>query len=454
MSKYSAPINPAMAMQPPMAWRRTTANARVPGIAQWTFIAFFLFTLLNCVPLLQHSLKTQGLPIQPVAFVLTAMIVIPFARAKPSSSYFVVAWILWILFSIGGFLGPDRLASFADKGLYQLIIKLWISLIGLPMFMLRAISRDKIPLLVRLAVLGVASGGLFSVAQIVFRARLGAFSAEIGRGAGYWVDPNSCSHALSFFLFYSYLFPFRTKAVNLAIRGIMILGILATLSRTGLVLLPIGFLTYAIAAKRVRILLQAGIALAVVAIAANILVNLLQPKSGAGSSLEGYKSTLRLTRFSNMLQGKMAADEKSTSLDRLIFWNYGWQAIMREPILGRGHRFMDSVVPIGDGLGPHNYYLFIWGNSGLFAFLAFLTFLFTLVRMSRQCTDPTAKPVMLAITAMLISIAFVDHALMNVQFLGCVLAIMVSLHYYNRPQKRSFQQLPQVPNVVPRPRGA
>ena len=300
----------------------------------------------------------------------------------------------------------------------------------MPLLLVRTISREKLPMIVRVGVLGAASGELFSMAQMMFRGRLGKFSAEAGRGAGYWIDPNSCAHALTFFLFLSFAFPFRSKSMNLLIRGILVLGILST-SGTGLVLLPVGFLAFAIAAKQMRIFFQAGAALVVVLIAANILVTLLQPSTGAGSMLDSEKSSRRLNRFSNLLQGKVGSGEKS-SLDRVQLWTYGWEAVMHQPLLGRGHRFMDRVVPIGEGIGPHNYYLFVWGNSGFLAFAAFITLLYTLYRMSKQCTNPTAKPAMLAITTMLVCIAMVDHAVMNVQFLGCVLAVMVGIHYYYR----------------------
>lgn len=438
-----------------MAMRRVAADSH-PPLAQWTFIAFFLFTLMNVAPLIQRELTGEAVPLQPIAFLLTTFIVIPLTRSKPLTFYFLVAWIYWLLFAIGGFLGPDRLAGFGDKGLYQLIFKLWITLVGLPLFLLRTISAEKLPMVVRTGVLAAVSGGLFSMAQMVFKSRLGRFSSEVGRGAGYWIDPNSCAHALTFFLFLSFAFPFKAKSTNLTVRGILVLGILTTLSRTGLILLPVGFLAFAIAAKRMRIFFQVGASLAVVLIAGNILVTLLQPGTGAGSSLEGEKSSRRLNRFSNMLQGKVSDGEGERSrMDRTALWSYGWEAVMREPFLGRGHRFMDSVCPIGDGIGPHNYYLFVWGNSGILALGSFLLFLFTLFRMGRQCTNANAKPAMIAITTMMACIAMADHAIMNVQFLGCVLAIMVGIHYYYRaPTGARAAARQPMPSLVgmPRPR--
>jgi hypothetical protein len=442
--------NPTMAMAPPMMMPRVASETRVPPIAQWTFLGFFLFTLMNIAPLIQRELKFESIPIQPVVFMLTTLIVVPLTRSKPASFYFLFAWIFWLMFAVGGFVGPDRLVGFTDKQLYQLIFKLWISLVGLPLFLLRTINRDKLAMLVKASVLAAVSGAVFAMAQMAFKSRLGRFSSEAGRGAGYWIDPNSCAHALTFFLFLSFAFPFKAKSTNLLVRGLLVFGILSTLSRTGLLLLPLGFLAFAITAKRMRIFFQVGASLAVVVIAANILVTLLQPGTGAGSSLEGEKSNRRLNRFSNMLQGKISDGEKSR-MDRSALWSYGWEACMKEPFIGRGHRFMDQVVPIGDGIGPHNYYLFVWGNSGALALISFLLLLFTLFRMSKQCTNADAKPAMMAITTMIACIAMADHAVMNVQFLGCVLAIMVGIHYYYRPGSAGSRVPPGVPGRQPIP---
>ena len=42
---------------------------------------------------------------------------------------------------------------------------------------------------------------------------------------------------------------------------------------------------------------------------------------------------------------------------------------------------------------------------------------------------------MMAITVMIACIAMLDHAVLNVQFMGCVLALLVGIHYYYRPIK-------------------
>ena len=127
--------------------------------------------------------------------------------------------------------------------------------------------------------------------------------------------------------------------------GLLVLGILSTLSRTGLILLPVGFLVYAIASKRIRIFFQAGISLAVVLVAANILVTLLQPGTGAGSMMESEKTNRRLNRFSNMLRGKVGDGEKS-KYDRTAALGL-WLGRRHAPAdYGRGHRFMDQVVPM------------------------------------------------------------------------------------------------------------
>ena len=317
-----------------MAWRRMATEATVPPIAQWAFVGFFVFTLTNAAPLVQapvqmgrnsHSTcgvrdhRAFGDPVR--------------TRAKPGTFYFMIAWTFWILFTIGGFLGPDRLASFSDKGLYQLILKLWISLVGMPLLLLRTISREKLPMIVKVGVLSATTGTVFSMAQMAFRGRLGNFSSEAGRGAATGLILTVCAHALTFFLFLSFAYPFRSKSTNLLIRGFLCWGF----SRRYLVpdwcCCPWASWSSPYLPSGCAFFFQAGAAFAVVLVAANILVTLLQPGTGAGSMLDSEKSNRRLTRFSNLLQGKVD-DGKKAKFDRMELWGYGWDAVMRRPLLG------------------------------------------------------------------------------------------------------------------------
>ena len=209
-------------------------------------------------------------------------------------------------------------------------------------------------------------------------------------------------------------------------------------------MIVLGSGVYGIAMKRFRIVLQIGIAFLFVAIVGSFIVD--QMKS---SSTKIFES--RLTRFGALLQGNFEGDRQAD--DRFALWGYGWRAVMREPITGQGHRFMDTVVPLGGGFGPHNYYLYVWGNSGILAFVSFLAFLIVLGLMAWRCTETKSRASVLAITTMIATIAMVDHSFLNNVFFGPIFAIMVAIAYHLKPEKKKgFRPLHQVVRVAPPPR--
>lgn len=431
----------------PMPMRRAQEYP-VPAFVFWIYMAFYLCAFFNLSGIYISAYKIESLPIQPVTFAIAFALIMPLVRKKPGHIYFTVAWLYCIIFTIGGFLGPDRLAGFSDKVLWQLIIKQWINVVGVPMLMLRAVNPEKVPMVVKATVIAAVIGALFAVVQVRMYSTFARIIAEAGRGSGFWINPNSCVQVLSFCLFFSLAVPFRSKSVNLVVRGIIVLGMLATLSRTGVLLMIVGFTVYGIAAKRVRVVLQVAVVLVVVMVAASVFVGYLsQGQQTAGTAK-------RLARFSGLLRGQVQSEGPDN--DRSALWKYGWDACMREPFFGRGHRFMDAVVPIGTGIGPHNYFLFVWGNSGILALLAWLAFLFTLAHMCYKCTDPQLRPPLLAISAMMPVIAMVDHSFLNGQTFGPIFATMVAMAYYARPQRSAARvpaNLPMRPLPPRRPGG-
>lgn len=418
-------------------------------MAVWAYMGFYLFSYFNISGLVIMIYQLESLPIQPVAFALTYVIVAPLTRPKKGGAYFTMAWLFWILFAVGGFLGPNRLAGVTDKALWQLILKLWISLVGVPFLALRAINRERLPMLLKATLAASAIGAIFSILQIRFSGLFSKILVDPGRGAGFWINPNTCAELLGIGLFFSIAAPLKSKMLNLSLRGLLVLGILATLSRTGLVLLVAGFLAYGITAKRMRVVLQVLVVLGLVSFAGMMLVSMLAKNKGTDATAK------RLKQFESVLQGKLSEEGKTN--DRTELWKFGWQAIMKQPLLGRGHRAMDVVVPgalPGSGYGPHNYYIFVWGNSGLFAILAFLGYLFTIFRMALKCQDRNIRASLVGIATMIAVTAMTDHAFLNGQSYGPVFAVMVCLAYYNTPdKKRGMMPIPMA--APPRlPQGA
>ena len=57
---------------------------------------------------------------------------------------------------------------------------------------------------------------------------------------------------------------------------------------------------------------------------------------------------------------------------RLFPWTYTFLTWLQRPFFGFGYGSMDRIVPIGGGLGPHNFFLFVLGTSGLAGFFALI----------------------------------------------------------------------------------
>ena len=360
---------------------RAATEAGVPAIALWSFLAFFLFTFFNFSGLFTWYYKWESLPIQPVAFGAAFVMVIPWTRGKPFPAYFTAAWAFWAAFTIGGYLGPGREVGVLDYVLIQLILKQWISMVGVPLMTIRAINRDKLPMLLRLTTVAGAVGGAFAMIQTAYSAPFVKIISEPGRGSGFWINPNGCAEVCMLCLFISLIHPFQSKSLNAVLRLMLIGGTLATLSRGGIVLLAAGFLVYGIAAKRLRTVLKLGFLLAVVAIIGTVFVSQLR-------SSTSKVATKRLDRFAALMKG----DVSESKNDRLFLWMAGIEEVRRrDPVFGLGHRTMDTIIPIGGGCGPHNYYIYLWGNSGLIGVAGFLLYLTTLWRFSMPLFRSTSS---------------------------------------------------------------
>ncbi len=335
MTRYSAaaPSFPAGAF-PPTNVRRTATEARVPAIAFWSFLAFYLFSLLNFSGIFTMYYKWESLPIQPVAFAAAFAMVIPLTRGKPYLPYFTAAWFFWLAFTVGGYLGGDREAGVLDYELLQLVFKLWISLVGLPLMTIRAVNRDKLPMVGRITTVAGAVGAVFAVIQMLVPGPFRTIVVEAGRGAGFWTNPNGCAEICTMCLFISFIYPFQSKLTNSALRSILIAGTLATLSRSGIVLLVAGFLVYGIAAKRLRTVLKIGFSTATLLVIAGVLVGQLR---ASGESTK--QRTHRLDRLTTLLSGDLSESKQ----DRQFLWAAAIEAVRRgDPIFGLGHRFDGS----------------------------------------------------------------------------------------------------------------
>lgn len=67
---------------------------------------------------------------------------------------------------------------------------------------------------------------------------------------------------------------------------------------------------------------------------------------------------------------------------RLGLWYFSFIEWLKSPIFGHGYGSMDRVVPIGGGLGPHNFVLYTLGSTGLVGLAILFYGLMRMYRMS------------------------------------------------------------------------
>src|SRR5664279_169833 len=131
MTRYSAP---ASSMPSAAMWAPNTATSpqdrRVGMIVLLAFLSFYVFSLIDVSGLMTKLVNYYGTPIQPFVFGAACFFVLPWRRGKSFPIYFVAAWLYWFMFSVGGLLGSKRELGIGDYELLQLVIKLWISLVG------------------------------------------------------------------------------------------------------------------------------------------------------------------------------------------------------------------------------------------------------------------------------------------------------------------------------------
>ena len=279
-----------------------------------------------------------------------------------------------------GFLGPYRLVDFIDYNFAQLTVKLWIGVVGIPWLTARAVDKDRLPTLLKSSVVVAVVGGLFAILQVAYPKPFVAIMSDPGRGAGFWVNPNNCGVVCGLAVFVSLLCPFRSKTINLAVRMALVAGVVSTLSRGGLVGLAVGAVVYGIVSKRFKTVVQLAVIMVVIFIGTTLTLDYMATQS--------QNLKVRIGRIQGILRGDFSESRGA----RNEIWRLAFNAVQKDWLIGRGHGAMARVVPIGIGLGPHNYFLFVWGNSGFAALLAFSALLFTLFRYGLRATNGARNP--------------------------------------------------------------
>jgi O-antigen ligase len=388
-------------------------------IARFVFWSLLVLSMTNAIGLYityvrQVSDDRFHLGIYPIVFVVCAVLIFAFSRRRSVSSIWIAAWVFWVVYALGGFLGEQQITATYIRATLEVLVKPWIALIGLPWLAMRAISEDKVPRLLRVTVLLAAVGALFALLQVLIPGFFRNFSDLSDRGTGFWLNANTCGVICTLALFLSLMCPFRQNWLNWAARLLLIVGVAVSFSRAAIVAIVVAWFVYALASKRFGTLLKSVVGIAL------FLAGILATLKIMEAASPGQEHRLKMVQ--SFLEGDWTAHGSD---NRTELWAATFHAIERKGglLFGLGHGSVLRIVQTeAGGVAPHNYYLFVLGNSGLFALLALLAFQFVLFQQAWKCKDRNSRAALLAIATVLTLIHVFDHSLLGYPFTGIMIA--------------------------------
>ena len=414
-----------------------TYSGRVPRaapthvLARFAFWTILLLSLTNAIGVfitwVRRSQNAEyELSIYPVVFAVCTALVLSFTKGRQRSTLLIVAWVFWLLFLLGGFLGSMQITATDIRSALRVTLKPWMAIVGLPWLALRAISEDKVPRLVHVTVVVGCVGTVIGLIQVVAPSVMGWLSADIGRAEGLWSMPTTSGYICAMMLFLSLAHPFQSRFVNLAVRLILLLGVGASLSRGPIVAMLIAWIVYAISARRFATLLKSMLGLVFFVSTTLVVLGTIEHLT----KVQEY----RLTAVRSLLSGNW---ETKTFTDRTELWAPALDAILSKGglLFGLGHGSMGNIVgKTGEGISPHNYYLYILGNSGLLALFGLLAFHFALFQQAWKCSQRGQQAALLALAVLWALANMVDNGLIDHPTTGAIMACIAVSVAYGRPR--------------------
>jgi O-antigen ligase len=404
----------------------------VSALARFAFWTLLLLSLTNVIGFIIIWMRrlhdeTFEFSIYPVIFAVCTVIVLTFSKARARSKLLLVAWAFWLVFFLGGFLGSMQITALDFRASLRVTLKPWMTLVGLPWLALRAISEDKLPRLIHVTVLVTCAGAVVGLLQLALPGFMTRLMADVGRAEGLWANPNTSGSICAMALFLSFLCPFKSHLLNWSSRLLLLAGVGASLSRVAILALVISWAVYTISARRFGTLVKSSFALLLFVAISLIVLGTMEAVS------EFHEQRIATVR--SMLSGKW--DEK-TFTGRTELWGPALDAILSNNglLFGLGHGAMGTIVESSNGgLAPHNCYLYVLGNSGLFALIGLLAFHFTLFQQSFKCPKREQQAALLALATYWALAHFADDTLIGQPMCGAILACIVVTVAYARPRQ-------------------
>lgn len=317
-----------------------------------------------------------------------------FSRGKPNIGL-LYCGVLYFVFSAFQIVGDERL--FITNFIKFLIIVVF----GSSFF--KDVKKNELSII-------LALGALSIIVQALF------LEAHRGRSGGFYFNPNSAGFVALFGFAFSYGIKNKKKKAFLQILC-TIAGFL-TFSRTFIIMwVLVNFLSLKISTKNFR-LLAVGITVFVTLLLVGNALNI------GGARFDKYKGVLT---------------DETTSEDlghdsRTETWALFYEEVMNNPFFGGGYgKFQGGGI---NGVGAHNTYLLVIGESGIIPFFCLLGYLFYMNKKSWSLFkwEPSLLLMCLTITMYLLT----THNFYDKQEkLALILYLISQIHYYDKLAKKS-----------------
>jgi O-antigen ligase len=428
-----------------------TRSPPIHVLARFAFWTIFILSLTNAIGVYVGIIKrvrhdeTYELSAYPIIFGVCTVIVLAFSRGRLRSTLLVVAWVYWLLYFLGGFLGVLQITTIDLRSTLRVTVKPWMAIIGLPWLALRAISEDKVPRLIHVSVVLICFGAVIGFLQILVPGFMEGMLANPGRAEGLWTIPGTAGAICAMGLFLSLLSPFKSRVANWTTRLILVGGVASTLSLGAIAAMLVAWVVYAICARQFWTLLKSTIALALFWVIALAVLEVTEVATKAGHEQE---------RLSSVRAFLSLEFREKTLNSRTELWEAGLNSIMSRGgfLFGLGHGSMARIVVTeSQEIGPHNYYIYVLGNSGVFALFGFLALHFVLVQQAFKLPDRQARAAVIAIATVWAVYDFADNVLVEHSSFGAIFACVTVIIAYARPRQMARRRVEQSNLAHPRP---
>jgi hypothetical protein len=365
------------------------------------------------------------IPLNPLLFLVCTVVLLVFGRTAPSYSkrYLMAAGIFVALILGLGAMSVTDWHTVDGKQAMQEASKLWIAAIGIPWLGLRIADGNFIRKIFKAGVFFITMGALFAVLQFARPSLLSMLSEEPGRGAGFWLNPNSCGAMCVLALLFSFVWPYENRILRIGTRVALILGLMSSMSRAAVGAALVAWFVYVLVRQSWR-----GVAvLGVIGTIFFVLPFVVDP----GSVIESVSHNHgRAQSFSRLARGEVG--NVVTGDIRWKIWQRTSDVAMDNWEFGCGLTCMARAAHIaGTYYVPHNYYIYVLGTGGVLAIAAFVCFIVYTARSALAISNLHLRALSLCTVAFLVIFLCFDSSVPGDQFFGITylfLAVVCAEH--------------------------